>query len=280
MLSGAMSSVRAVLVEHARRLAGHRRVLPFTALLLRARTVRPASAFVLREALRRRGLFAYTLRENGLRVAIRHGTGDVVTLGEVFHEHDYEPPAALARRLADPRRIVDLGANVGLFGAFAAGRWPEAQIVGFEPDPANAAVHARTVALNRLADRWTLVQAAAGADAGRVRFVAGDVALSRVAGAGDEDEASIEVSIDDVIPRLAGADLVKMDIEGGEWAILADPRFGASPPRVLVLEYHPRFGPDGDPRVAVEAALEQAGFQLESIWHRTDGHGMLWAWQS
>src|SRR5271155_1074203 len=134
MLSGAMSSVRAALVEHARRLAGHRRVLPLTALLLRARTVRPAGAFVLREAVRRRGLFAYTLRENGLRVAIRHGTGDVVTLGEVFHEHDYEPPAALTHRLGGARRIVDLGANIGLFGAFAAARWPGAQIVGYEPD--------------------------------------------------------------------------------------------------------------------------------------------------
>jgi FkbM family methyltransferase len=276
-----MSSVRAALVQPARRLAGHPRLLPATALLLRARTVRPASAFVIREALRRHGLFAYKLRENGLCVAIRHGTGDVVTVGEVFHEHDYEPPAALARSLAGTRRIVDLGANVGLFGAFAAARWPDAQIVGFEPDPANAAVHARTIALNGLESRWKLVQAAAGANDGRVRFVAGDAALSRLAGAEEDgDEASIEVTVEDVIPRLADADLVKMDVEGGEWAILCDPRFGASPPRVMVLEYHPRFCPGGDPRAAVEAVLEQAGFQLESIWHRTDGHGMLWAWQS
>jgi len=261
-----------------RRLAGHPRALPVTALLLRGRTVRPMSAFVAREALRRGGCFVYALRENGLQVAIRHGTGDVVTLGEVFHERDYAPPPEVEHELGGISRILDLGANIGLFGAFAASRWPQAEIVAFEPDPANAAVHARTIAANGLQSRWRLSSAAAGAGSGRARFLAGGIALSRLAGV--QDAHAIEVPIEDVLPLIAESDLVKMDIEGGEWAILNDPRFSESPPRALVLEYHPQFCTAPDPRQAVESALAAAGFHVHSIWHRADHHGMLWAWRS
>jgi len=267
-----------------RRVGGHRRILPLTALLLRARTVRPAALFLARERLGHGGPYVYELRESGLKVVIRHGTGDVVTLGEVFHEHDYEPPGEVAERLSGARRIVDLGANIGLFGIFAAARWPLAEIVGYEPDPANAAIHERAIAANALSSRWRLTRAAAGAAAGTAAFIAGDVALSRLAVEGEaldsESARRIEVPVQDVLPEVAGADLVKMDIEGGEWAILADARFRESPPRALVLEYHPRLAPAGDPRSSVEAALELAGLRTRGIWHRADGHGMLWAWQS
>ena len=218
------------------------------------------------------------MRDNGLYVPIRHGTPDTVTLGEVFHERYYLPVREVEHALARVARIVDLGANIGLFGVFAATCWPEAEILAFEPDPANAAVHERTIAINALEQRWKLIRAAAGARDGRAAFVAGGVALSHLADAGGEEPA-IEVSVQDVLPRLAHTDLLKMDIEGGEWAILGDPRFRAAPPRALVLEYHPHLCPEPDPRVAAESALEAAGLCVHPLWHRDDGHGMLWAWR-
>ena len=236
-------------------------------------------AFLAREGLRREGIFVYRLRLNGLRVAIRHRTGDVVTLGEVFHEHDYRPPPEMEHVLSSVERIVDLGANVGLFGAFAIARWPHAEIVAFEPDPANAAVHERTIAANRMQDRWRLVRAAAAAHDGTAAFVFGQVALSHLA-EGDAEGQTIDVPVHDVMAELSRADLLKMDIEGGEWAILGDPRFCEAPPRALVLEYHPWLCPGPDARAAAESALRAAGLSMQSIWHRDDGHGMLWAWRS
>src|SRR5256714_14038067 len=244
------------------RLGAHPRVLPVTALLLRGRTVRPSPAFIAREAMRRRGLFTYTTRCDGVRVAIRHGTGDVVTLGEIFHDRQYAPPGELEGVLGDVRNILDLGANIGLFGAFAARRWPDAEIVAFEPDPENAAVHEKTIALNGLGRKWKLIPAAAGARHGHAAFSAGHAALSHLA---DErpsdllDATSREVRVEDVLPRMARADLVKMDIEGGEWAILRDPRFPTHTPRVVVLEYHPRFCHEADPHLAARSALFSAG---------------------
>jgi FkbM family methyltransferase len=254
-------------------------MLPLTALLLRARTVHRPGAFVVRELTGRERVCLYRLRESGLKVAIRHGSGDVVTLGEVFHEHHYVPPGEVERALMRIARVVDLGANVGLFGLFAAARWPEAEILAFEPDPANIAVHEHVIDVNGLGERWRLVPAAAGAHGGRARFIPGGVALSHLAAAGERAPA-VEVSVEDVLPRLAHSDLLKMDIEGGEWAILDDPRFRESPPRALVLEYHAHLCPGPDPRAAAESALAAAGLRMSSIWHRADGHGMLWAWQS
>lgn len=266
------------MVELLRRIFGHPRLLPMTALLLRARTVRPSAPFVARELLRRGGVHLYRVAHSGLRVAIRHGTSDVVTLGEVFHAHDYVPGPELEAALGGVREIVDLGANVGLFGVFAAARWPEARITGFEPDPANAAIHERTIAANSLERRWSVVRSAAGNRDGEMRFSAGQGALSRQA-TGNEREA-ITVPVHDVVPELGRADLLKMDIEGGEWAILEDPRFRAAPPRALVLEYHPYLCPGDDARGTALAALHAAGMRVHPIRHRDDGHGMLWAWRT
>jgi FkbM family methyltransferase len=247
----------------------------WVALALRAATVRGSVRFVARELRGRRTIARYRLRSSGRTVFIRHATGDVVTLGEVFDKPDYAPPPPVRALLGAAPRILDLGANIGLFGAYALGLWPEAEVIGYEADADNAAVHRRTLEANP--GRWTLVQAAATARDGTLTFVGGGVALSHAAWEGEE--GTVEVVACDVLPKLAGADLVKIDIEGGEWAILGDERFPASAPRAVVLEYHPAGAP-GPPRVAVEARLREAGYELEPIWHRDDGYGMLWAWRA
>jgi FkbM family methyltransferase len=260
-----------------RRVGAHPALEPATALALRAGTVRGSAGFVARELLRGRGTRAYELRRNGLTAVIRHGTPDVVTLGEVFHRPDYAFPPPVARVLAGrpAPRVLDLGANIGLFGLFVLGELPAATVEAFEPDPANAAVLRAAIAANGLADRWTAVEAAAGAEDGEVAFDAGHHALSRIDGTG-----ATRVALIDVLPRVARADLVKLDIEGGEWAILGDPRFEAAPPPTVVLEYHPHLAPAGrPPRVAVEERLRACGYELGDIFHRTDGHGMLWGWR-
>ena len=270
--------VRQAIVSALRRLGGTRLLLPATALVTRSLCVRQSAAFTAREALRRHGLFLYTLRENGLRVALRHRTGDVVTLGEVWRNRDYDPPAEVTAAIGSPERVVDLGGNIGLFALHALGLWPDARVVSYEPDPINAAVLRRSLQANELHDRWRLVEAAAGAADGDVRFAAGRDALSHVVEDG-EGGATVTVPVADVLDEVAAADLVKIDIEGGEWAIVGDPRFAARPPRAVVLEYHPRGCPDGDPHGAIRAAVEAAGLRHADIWRRDDGHGMLWAWR-
>ena len=257
-----------------RRLAGEPAFPPH------GRMVRPWAPFVVRELLRRRGTRVYRLSESGLRLALRHRSGDAATLTEVFHLRYYDPPAAVTRALGEPQRILDLGANVGVFGAYAAARWPHAQIVSYEPDPDNVAVHKRTIAENGLGHRWTLVPEAAGARDQEVRFSAGLEALSHVVDReAGESGRTISLPMRDVLPEVCSADLVKLDIEGGEWDILLDPRLRLDPPRAIVLEYHPRNCPGDNPFGVALQALRDAGLNTATIWERADGHGMLWGWR-
>jgi FkbM family methyltransferase len=279
--------VREALLSGLRRVGALPFLLPVTALVTRGLTVRETPAFVAREALRRRGMFLYTLRESGLRVALRHRTGDVVTVGEVWRNRDYDPPAEVDAAIGAPRRVIDLGGNIGLFALHALGRWPTAAVVSYEPDPVNAAVARRSLATNALEDRWEVVEAAAGNAAGSVRFAGGQDALSHVVADGETSAASetgtatmLDVPLLDVLPAVGDADLVKIDIEGGEWDVLGDPRFAAAPPRALVLEYHPRGCPTTDPHVAIRDLIDGAGLRHQDIWRRDDGHGMLWAWRA
>lgn len=257
------------------RLGASPRLEPAVALALRAHCVRESARFVARELLRSRAVGRYQVRASGLPLLVRHRSADIVTLGEIFHRPDYEPPPQIAALLDRDLRILDLGANVGLFGVFAAGRWPRARVTAVEPDPGNLAVLRRCVALSGRGDAWEVVAAAAATHDGTVAFAGGGESLSRI----DPGAAASVVAID-ALALLDGVDLLKMDIEGGEWAILDDPRFTASVPRVTVLEYHPHLCPHPDPRAAVEAIFARAARLTHTIFARDDGHGMLWAWRS
>lgn len=254
---------------------------PLAARLLCARLVRESPAFFVRELRHAQKLHVYHLRGSDMRVAIRH-PGDAATLAEVFYHRWYEPRGELARALDSTLRILDLGANIGLFGAFALTRWPQSRVFAYEPDPANVAVHRRTIEANELATRWTLEPAAAGVRDGEAVFAVGlNVDSHEVDPRTDgTPAATTTLPMRDVLAQMAAADLVKMDIEGGEWDILCDPRFANHPPPAIVLEYHPRHCPDADPRAALQRALEGAGLAVTSIWHSEDGHGMVWAWRS
>jgi FkbM family methyltransferase len=202
----------------------------------------------------------YRLRESGVAVALRQPQGDVMALDKIFSEREYEFPVRVAQSLAahGPLRVVDLGANVGLFGAWLLGRFATAQIIAFEADPETAAVHRATIEANGLDDRWHLVEAFAGTRAGTIGFVPGLFGRSHAA----HGEEGIDVPVVDVMPDLLKADLIKIDIEGAEWPIVDDPRFHELSALAVVLEYHPSGCPVDNPRAAAEEALRSGGYNV------------------
>lgn len=221
----------------------------------------------------------YELRDSGLRVILRHGTRDIVTFDEVFCSSAYKPPDHVQRVLREldrPPRVLDLGANIGLFTTYAMGVWPGAQITAFEPDPGNAAVLRACVALNPGRGTVAIVEAAAAARAGTIAFVTGLDAESHRVHA-DEQAATVPVAAVDVFAYFADADLAKIDIEGGEWELLGDPRLADRGPRALVLEHHGRHCPGGDPRATATELLTSAGYDVYAQGPAVGGVGMLWA---
>lgn len=232
--------------------------------------------FKWREHRARPTLGAYHTRSHAIPYFIRHATRDVGIFSEVFIAGEYDPPAAVAERLAGlgrPPRILDLGANIGLFSVFCRERWPGARVVSVEPDPENLALLRRTAAATPDIE---VVAACAAPHDGSVRFVAGQFAESHVAdGASAED--TIEVACVDALRLAAGADLVKIDIEGSEWEILADPRLAALGAQAIVMEWHEERCPRADPPAAAHAALRNAGFAVLGEHRPVSSNGTVWA---
>lgn len=251
-----------------------RHVEPVVATILRASPVRGISLFLARELRPPAEPMGYRLRGSGALVFVRHRTPDVAALGEVFYEHQYEPPAPVREaleRLGEPLRILDLGANVGFFGVFAMARFPVATLTAVEPDPVNMPLLRRTMEANGW--RWEVVEAAATSDDGRVEFVPGGFTTSRIEGGGSS------VAAIDALRLLGTVDFAKVDIEGGEWSILDDDRLAEVAPGALVLEYHPYLCPVPDPAGHAEVCLREAGLQVVRTIAFTEDQGLLWAWR-
>jgi FkbM family methyltransferase len=244
------------------------------AIAYRSRLVRERLRFFLREWLGARLTARYRLRNSTVDVHLRHGTSDLDILEEVFGLGFYRMPAPVEAALgAGPIQVLDLGGHIGLFGAWALRELPGAVITSVEADPANAAVLQRTI--TGAPDRWRLVAAAAADRDGEMDFLPGAFAESRL----EQGPGSVRVPTVDALELMNAADLVKIDVEGGEWPILGDPRLATARVRALVLEYHPLGAPEDDPRRAAHALLERAGFETQEIPGAPVGAGMLWAWR-
>jgi FkbM family methyltransferase len=268
-----------------------------------ASCVRESARFVANELRDVPALRRYRLRDSSLFTFIRHPLLDMWSLEEIFRFRVYEPPPHVARLLESgqrPLRVADLGGNVGHFGLYVRSLFPDASVVSFEPDPGNAAVLSRCIEANGLRDSWRLVEACASTSGGTVEF-ASSGPLSRAAPPSEDalgevqehigrvfpfvrgttllEPERLEVATRDAFPLLASADLVKIDIEGGEWEILADPRMADLGAAAIVLEYHLQYGPDSDAEGTVREALARAGYETGPSLPGA-GTAVLWAWRA
>lgn len=259
-----------------------------------APVVRESLRFAARELSGRRSVGVYRPRGTDVRVFVRHsypgpggGSQDLLPLDEVFRERCYDPPPPVARVLPrELRRVVDLGGHLGYFGAFVLARRPSARVVAFEPEPEHARLLRETIRLNGLHGRWQLVEACAHVRDGTLRLAAGRSVATHVPEPGDAD-GTIEVEARDVFDHLEDVDLLKVDIEGGEWPILFDERFADARPRAVVIEYHSGGCPTDNPKRAARERFRALGYEVhvpsgdpnpdfDPFW----GRGLLWAWRS
>jgi FkbM family methyltransferase len=225
----------------------------------------------------------YRLRVSGLTVTLRHRSRDIDILNEIFGHTGgvdcYAPPIEVAQKLdtvASPK-VIDLGANIGLFGAYVLGRWPTARIVAFEPDDANAELLERTIAVNGLGNHWEARRLACSNRSGTIGFAAGRLSESRIAD--PEETGTIAVHMVDLFEQDHDVDLLKIDIEGAEWAILADRRLPELQAKAIVFEWHERGCPEADGHAAAERLLRAAGYAHTRDIGDQSGGGVMWAWR-
>src|SRR5215831_10504171 len=128
------------------------------------------------------------------------------------------------RTASETPRILDCGANIGLASLFFKRRFPAARITAYEADPALFAIARANLAANGAAD-VDLVNAAVWRSAGRVTFRAEGTDSGMIHGlAGAVEGPAVDVPslrLRDIL-NVERIDLLKLDIEGAEDAVLAD----------------------------------------------------------
>lgn len=180
---------------------------------------------------------------------------------EIWSHHAY-----YREEIEDVTRVIDMGAHIGLTTLYFAQMYPDAQIVAYEPDPANFELLLKNVKENGLS-RVTCINAAVAPKAGSIGLQSPIYPDEWRSGVGiipkgwrgvlhTRELVVTAVSIDQVL--LEGADLVKMDIEGMEYEVVTNGDWGGV--KNLILEVHPR---DGRRIGEIEKYLIDQGFKLD-----------------
>jgi FkbM family methyltransferase len=150
--------------------------------------------------------------------------------------------------------------------------------LAFEPHLETFGLLERNVRHNRLED-VTLFQVALGASTGSAAFYtegAGSLVGNTIAPRGN---AKVETAR--VVPLsqyvAGGVDLLKLDVEGAEGAVIDDLESAGKLPaiRSLVLEYHHNLASQSTPLSRILAQLESAGFTYVLL----SAHSGLWGVQ-
>ena len=152
--------------------------------------------------------------------------------------------------------IIDCGAHIGLASAFFKERYPGARIRAYEADPAIATMCRANLAACGFPDVEVTTAAVWTHDAG-VRFVASADDSGHVAEAGDCQVSSVRLR--DVL-AVAPVDLLKVDIEGAEFDVLADCGDALRHVRRMIVEVH-AFGHSSDRVGALLGTIEACGFR-------------------
>ena len=265
------------MLDTLRTIGAHPRLEPTVSRALRARAVTPSARFFVKETLRR-GSGIYGVRGSRARLSLEHGTTDAGTYDQAFIRDSFRIPPEVETHFAQiqtPLRALDLGANIGMWSSWLLARDPTALVTAVEPLPRNVRLLRQNLDLADAQERYTIVEAAAGASEGTATFGGGDFTNGRLNG----DAAGISVRVIDALPLIAESDLTKIDIEGGEWPILVDPRFTAIPTPIVMLEVHPMGAPTGDPVAHANEILLRAGYRTTPPTQMDHpGTGIIWGY--
>jgi FkbM family methyltransferase len=184
---------------------------------------------------------------SGQEVALRGGTSDVLVFRELFLEHCYRDALEAAQLTDVSPRILDCGANIGLFAVLCARHFVTPSLVCVEPDPGNLEILKRNVA--SLHAEVQTVPAFVGGSQG-VGYLsdcgAGEwgFQLSRTPIAGIEPASILDIPS---LMKLAGwkkIDLLKVDIEGAEIEVFANSESWIDGVSCMIVELHGGYSCD------------------------------------
>lgn len=187
---------------------------------------------------------------NGTVLTYRLNRGDIQGIREVWFDETYRLPFDI-----EVGRVIDLGANIGLTSVYFAKKYGVGTIIAVEPNPANALLAKRNLEQNGIA--FHLVEAAIGPSDGVAYFM--DAAESNLGYVSNQGREVRMISMRTLCSEfnLDGVDLLKIDIEGGEQALLTNQTGWINKVGAIIAEFHP----DRVPYPALAEQVADQGFQ-------------------
>jgi FkbM family methyltransferase len=223
-----------------------------------------------RDALRQEGDGTIDLRtSDGLVITIRRNIWDARILQEIFLNNPY----VQGMTLGPQPTVVDIGGYIGDFALYAIKRLGARKVIIYEPSKKNFAIIKRNIENNHLGDRVVPVNMAVSdmselsmdidvADRQQVNISAyelGAFSSTRVP----------SVTLSDLFDthRLESVELLKLDCEGSEYAILLGaPVTLFKRIQNIAMEYHEIDGFE-EKLAALRMHLKNAGYALEIRGH-------------
>jgi len=217
--------------------------------------------------------YPYSLQIRGLQTVEVREITDVWAFWQIFLRRIYEVRGT-------EKHIVDAGANIGFFALWAARNAPAARILCIEPAPDTYERLVENIRRNGLQDRVTCVQAAlAGVAEVRAMEVGQPKSQARRvlpnSPNGNNKSPVLTATLAQVLEEhgFNSVDLLKMDIEGGEFeTLLSTPEEVLRRVDSVSLEYHPDV--EGYTPAQLLHHLEQVGFRIKSDRRNREGFGV------
>lgn len=184
-----------------------------------------------------------TVLSRGARYVIGVRTSEIFVFHEIYGalQYDRHPDFVVQSGWT----VFDVGANIGVFTVLLAKQG--AKVFSFEPNPDSCSRLSRNVATNNLSDRVRVFPTALGDKhgTGKLCVINGGTTGGMIAPLNGNSASGVEVPIatlDEVASSLSPStiDLMKIDAEGSEVAILRGGEQTLDRVQRIIVEYHSR----------------------------------------
>jgi len=217
------------------------------------------------------GLKSVQFSNHNFNLEIRDNIDESV-MAEIFKWREYRCADTIVKKA---KVIIDVGAHSGLFSIYCRGFNYKAKIFALEPEPENFKILKQNIKRNKISGIVLSQSALAGETGRRDLLVAADNHNHRLLSPDEKPAIDKKITVQAVSlndycrdKKIVKADLIKIDIEGGEYELIASwNRNDYSLINALVLEYH---SPVANHYKILEKTLRENGFSVEIFPSRFD----------
>ena len=191
-------------------------------------------------------------------------SSQTVIFDEVFRHTSYD----LEKVRFSPQVVIDCGAHIGLFSLLARAQYPSAELIAYEPNPANGKFIQSLIRKNKITlafNPCAISTKSADLSFAAINSHGGRLVTDSSSANQISDSPTYTVKAIDFPAALRAKQmnslLLKMDIEGEERNVL--PAIMPLLPRQTALFFETHDGPEG--WSAIESLLASNGFAVEQL---------------